>query len=136
MYLHYKYSKLESAISWTAQLIVAVLLCLFLILKFDGTDEPVRIFVDMGVEPWLTYIIGTIELVTVILLVVPSYIWLGATATLLLMLTTVILHFVGLCICAHGDSECLIVWSIVGLIAGCTILAIRKNQIPFLNRNF
>ena len=54
-------------ISWTAQIIAAVILFQTLFFKFSGATESVHLFTKVGVEPFGRYGAGITELITVVL---------------------------------------------------------------------
>ncbi len=70
--------KLHAGVSWTFQVIAAVILAQTLFFKFTGAEESKYIFTTLGVEPWGRIGTGMLEVVAVVLLLTPRWIHNGA----------------------------------------------------------
>ena len=58
----------RTILSWILRLVAAIILAQTLFFKFSGAEESRYIFSTIGMEPWGRYLVGTSELVTVVLL--------------------------------------------------------------------
>jgi putative oxidoreductase len=70
--------KFTNIISWGLRIIAAVILLQTLYFKFTGHPESIALFTKLGMEPWGRICTGVIELVTAVLLLVPSKVFIGA----------------------------------------------------------
>jgi hypothetical protein len=116
-------------VSWTAQTIAAIILGQTLFFKFSGADESVELFTKLGVEPFGRYVAGTMELLTVILLLNNKTAWFGALIGLGVMGGAIIAHLTILGIESNGDGGFLFGLAIVTFICCSTIAFIRKSDL-------
>jgi uncharacterized membrane protein YphA (DoxX/SURF4 family) len=127
----------QNIISWVAQIIAAVILAQTLFFKFSGAMESVDLFTKLGVEPFGRYLAGTMELVTVILLLIPKKAWLGATLGVFVMMGAIFSHLLVLGIESAGDGGYLFILAIITLICCLTVLYIHKRDaILFVKATF
>ncbi len=118
----------QNVISWVAQIVAAVILAQTLFFKFSGAMESVDLFTKLGVEPFGRYAAGTMELVTVILLLIPKKAWLGATLGVFVMIGAIFSHLLVLGIESEGDGGYLFILAIITLICCLTVLYIHKRD--------
>lgn len=118
---------------WVARLVAAIILLQTLFYKFSGAPESVYIFSIVGIEPWGRYALGVIELITGILLLLPSTVWIGALLAIGSMTGAIVSHLTLLGIVVQNDGG-----KLFGL--ACTVFAcsayliIRdRKKIPLLN---
>ena len=116
-------------ISWVAQIIAAIILGQTLFFKFSGAEESVALFTKLGAEPFGRYAAGTMELITVILLLTNRNAWLGALLGMGVMGGAIISHLTIIGVLSNGDGGLLFGLAIVTFIC-CTIVAIiRKSDL-------
>jgi hypothetical protein len=118
--------------SWIGQLTAAIILGQTLFFKFTGAPEARYIFSTLGVEPWGRYATGTLELITVILLLTPRSAALGAVLAMGLMGGAIMSHLTRLGIEVQGDGGLLFGLAITTLLAATIVAIIRRVQIPIL----
>ena len=118
--------------SWIGQLTAAIILGQTLFFKFTGAPEARYIFSTLGVEPWGRYATGTLELITVILLLTPRTAALGAVLAMGLMGGAIMSHLTRLGIEVQGDGGLLFALAITTLLAATIVAIIRRGQIPIL----
>jgi hypothetical protein len=116
--------------SWIGQLTAAIILGQTLFFKFTGAPEARYIFTTLGVEPWGRYATGTLELITVILLLTPRTAALGAVLAMGLMGGAIMSHLTRLGIEVQGDGGLLFGLAITTLLAATIVAIIRRGQIP------
>jgi len=121
--------KNRSIISWVLRLIAAIILLQTLYYKFGGAPESVHIFTVLGVEPWGRIGLGVFELITAILLLIPSTVWIGAGLGIGLMLGAIGAHVTLLGIEVQGDGGTLFLLALVTLIASASLLMLHKEQL-------
>jgi uncharacterized membrane protein YphA (DoxX/SURF4 family) len=123
-----KNHKLEY-ISWTAQIIAAIILAQTLFFKFTAAPESVALFTKLGVEPFGRYGAGIMELITVILLLIPRKAWMGAIFGILTMGGAIMAHLTVLGIESNGDGGELFFLALITLTCCLTVAYIRKSDI-------
>ena len=127
-------SKLK-IISWICRIIVAIILLQTLFFKFTGAEESKYIFSTlMGAENEAFGRIGSgvVELVAVILLFIPSTIWLGAVLALGTISGAIFSHLTKLGIVVKDDGGLLFILAIVVFISSAITLFIYRGDVPIL----
>jgi len=116
--------------SWATQLAAVAIMGQTLYFKFNGHEESVLLFSELGMEPHGRFLIGALELCACILLLIPSSIVYGALLGACLMAGAIIGHMTELG--WEGGRGELGVLAIVTLACcGITIL-IRHRELPLL----
>jgi len=118
--------------SWGCQLLAAIIMGQTLFFKFTGAPEARYIFSTLGVEPWGRYATGTLELVTVILLLTPRTAAAGAVLAMGLMAGAILSHLTRLGIEVQGDGGLLFGLAITTFLAAAIVAFLRRGQIPVL----
>jgi uncharacterized membrane protein YphA (DoxX/SURF4 family) len=126
-------SKLQTRISWLAQLVAAVILLQTLFFKFTASDESVYIFSKLGVEPTGRIGSGVMELITGLLLLIPRTAWAGALLGLGIMAGAILSHFTVLGIEVQGDGGQLFAYALITFACCATVLVLRRREVPLLN---
>jgi hypothetical protein len=116
-------------ISWIAQIIAAIILFQTLFFKFTGAQESVALFTKLGIEPFGRYAAGTMELVTVILLLSKKTAWIGAIIGIASMCGAIMAHLTKIGIESNGDGGLLFLLAIVTLICCLIVAYIRKSDL-------
>jgi uncharacterized membrane protein YphA (DoxX/SURF4 family) len=116
-------------VSWTAQIVAAIILAQTLFFKFTAAPESVAIFTKLGVEPFGRYFAGIMELVTFILLLIPRKAWIGAILGIATMGGAIVAHLTVLGIESNGDGGYLFFLALITLICCITVAYIRKSDI-------
>lgn len=129
-------SRVQTAVSWLLQLVVAGILLQTLFFKFTGAPESVYIFRTVGAEPWGRIGAGVVELVASVLLLVPSTVTLGAILVLGTMSGAILSHLTILGIAVMGDGGLLFGLALTAFVSSAVILTIRRSEIPVLRRYF
>ena len=131
-------SRPMKALSWTLQIVAAVILLQTLFFKFTGAPESVYIFSTLGLEPWGRIGSGVAELVAAVLLLVPRTVALGAILSLGIISGAIMSHVtqLGIAMPAVGDSGELFALAVVVFVASAAALFIRRREIPVLGPRF
>lgn len=129
-------TKTTNRIAWIAQIIAAVILGQSLFFKFIGAPEAVQLFTALGVEPWGRLTVGTVELVTVVLLLVPRTAALGAIVALGLMVGAIGSHLTVLGVNLQGDGGALFAMALMVLAASVTVGFLRRRELPVVGGVF
>jgi putative oxidoreductase len=125
-------SRNATIVSWIGQLTAAVILGQTLFFKFTGAPEAVYIFQTLGVEPAGRYVTGTLELVTVVLLLRPGTAATGAVLALGLMVGAIASHLTVLGIEVQGDGGTLFGLAVTTFVAAAVVAWLRRSAIPLL----
>lgn len=129
----------ETIISWTARIIIAVILLQTLFFKFTGAEESKYIFTTlMGPETEAIGRIGSglVELVAAILLLVPSKAWLGAALSLGTISGAIFSHLTVLGIEVKDDGGLLFGLAVAVFVLSAVILLIHRRELPILGQAF
>lgn len=116
-------------VSWTSQIVAAIILAQTLFFKFTAAPESVAIFTKLGIEPFGRYFAGIMELITVILLLIPRKAWIGAILGIGTMAGAIMAHLTVLGIESNGDGGYLFLLALITLICCMTVAYIRKSDI-------
>ena len=127
-------SKAGSAVSWTLQVLVAVILLQTLFFKFTGAEESVYIFTTVGAEPWGRLGSGVLELIAAAMLLTPALVAYGAILTVGLMSGAILSHLTILGIDVKGDGGLLFGLAVTCFIGSLVVLALRRPSIPLVGR--
>jgi len=128
--------KAKAITSWVLQFIAAAILAQTLFFKFSGAEESKYIFTTLGAEPWGRVATGCAELVTVVLLLAPRTVTLGALLSLGLMTGAIGSHLTKLGLVVKDDGGLLFGLALTVFICSAVILAIRRRQVPGLGYFF
>lgn len=130
---------IETFISWTARIIVAVILLQTLFFKFTGAEESRFIFTTlMGAEFEAVgrFGSGVVELVAAILLLIPSKAWLGSAVALGTISGAIFSHLTVLGIEVKGDGGLLFGLAVAVFVLSAVVLLIHRKELPILGQAF
>ena len=122
--------KSKCILSWFLQIAIAVILAQTLYFKFTGHGESVVLFRELGMEPTGRLLIGSLELLAVILLLIRHSVAWGALLAWGLMSGAIVAHFTTLG--WEGDRGVLGSLAVFCWIGASLILLIRYDELPFL----
>ena len=128
--------KTKTLLSWTFQLIAAVILFQTLFFKFTGAEESVYIFTTLGIEPWGRVASGMAELLAVVLLLIPRTVTLGALLSLGVISGALVSHLAKLGIVVKDDGGLLFALAVTVFVCSLLVLILRRQQMPLVNRFF
>jgi len=123
-------TKRQKIISWTVQIIAALILFQTLFFKLTGAEETIYVFTKMGMEPMGRYTTAVVELIAGILLLIPSTVWLGSGLSLGVISGAIFSHFTKLGIVVLDDGGTLFIMAWVVFICSAIALYLNKSQIP------
>jgi hypothetical protein len=127
-------SRTAKAVSWSLQIVAAVVLLQTLFFKFTGAPESVYIFSTLGMEPWGRIGSGVVELVAAALLLIPRATVYGALLSLAVIGGAIVSHItkLGIALPAVGDRGELFALAVVVFVASALVLVIRRQEIPVI----
>jgi hypothetical protein len=128
-----------SVLSWILRLAVAAILFQTLFFKFTGASESVYIFSKLGAEPWGRIGSGVIEGITVILLLIPSTVTIGAILSLGVASGAIASHLTKLGIVVinsdgSSDGGFLFILALIVFAGSLIILVLHRAEIPLVGR--
>ncbi len=119
---------IKNIIILVIRIVAAVILLQTLYFKFTAQPESVELFSKLGVEPWGRIGTGVIELITGILLLLPSTVFIGAFLGVGLMSGAILSHLLVLGIESKGDGGQLFMLAIIVLVLCLVLSFIYKKQ--------
>jgi uncharacterized membrane protein YphA (DoxX/SURF4 family) len=119
-------------LSWILRITVAVILLQTLYFKFTGAEESIYIFTALGVEPFGRIATGILELVTVILILIPRTIFLGALLGSGIMVGAILSHLFVLGIEVENDGGTLFTLAIITLLCCVTLIFLNRDKVANL----
>ena len=117
---------------WVLRILAALILLQTLYFKFTAHPESVELFSKLGVEPWGRIGTGIIELITGILLLIPTTVFIGAFLGTGLMIGAILSHLTVIGIQSKGDGGQLFMLAIIVFILCLIIQLLHKQQGIFL----
>jgi putative oxidoreductase len=123
-------------LSWTLQIMAAVILGQTLFFKFTAAPESVHIFTTLGMEPWGRLGSGVAELIAVVLLLMPHTVTLGALLALGIISGAIASHLTKLGLVVKDDGGLLFALALTVFAASAIILVLRRVEIPFFGGFF
>lgn len=120
---------MKKVFSWTLRIIAATILLQTLYFKFTAQPESVEIFTKLGIEPWGRIGVGIAELITGVLLLIPSTVFIGATFGIGLMTGPIISHLTIIGIVSNGDGGQLFILSIIVMTCCLYIMFLHRQQV-------
>ncbi len=114
--------------SLVLRITAAVILLQTLYFKFSGHPESVELFTKLGVEPWGRIGTGVIELITGILLLVPTTIFIGALLGVGLIAGAIVSHLTVIGVESKGDGGQLFMLAILVLICCVALMFLHRKQ--------
>lgn len=119
---------MKKMFSLVLRIVAAVILLQTLYFKFTAAPESVELFTKLGIEPWGRIGTGIVELITGIMLLIPSTAFLGSLLGMGVMTGAIGSHLLVLGIESAGDGGTLFILAIIVFVA-CLIAAILNlNQ--------
>jgi uncharacterized membrane protein YphA (DoxX/SURF4 family) len=107
----------------------AVILLQTLYFKFTAAEESIYIFTALGVEPYGRIATGILELITVILLLMPTTTFLGALLGSGIMVGAIFSHLFVLGIEVESDGGTLFILAIVTLVCCVTLIFLNRDKV-------
>lgn len=129
--------KSKLTLLWIVRIVAAAILLQTLYFKFSAKPESVALFTKLGAEPWGRIGSGIMELITGILLLIPSTVFIGALMGAGIMGGAIMAHLTVLGIESQGDGGFLFGLALTVMIC-CIILLVtyRKQGMMYWNKIF
>lgn len=95
--------------------------------KLTSASDAVALFTLLGVEPWGRFLLGSVELLTVLLLLWPKSAVIGGLIGTALMIGAIGTHLFRIGITYGGDPSLFVMACVVLLASGATVLLARAR---------
>jgi uncharacterized membrane protein YphA (DoxX/SURF4 family) len=119
---------IRNIITWILRLIAAIILLQTLYYKFTAQPESVRLFTEIGMEPYGRIGSGVMELIAAILLLIPRFTGYGAILGLMMMTGALYFHLTKLGIFFGGDAL-LFTYAVITFICCAILILIYRRQL-------
>lgn len=116
------------------KLMITLIVGQTLFFKFSGASESIYIFSTLGIEPWGRFLLGTMELLSIILLWIPKTTLYALILILGMMSGAIASHLFILGIQIMGDGGELFILGLVTWLASAVLLFSRREEIQTLGR--
>jgi len=126
-------------LSWICRVAVAIILFQTLFFKFTGAEESKYIFstvLNPQLEAYGRIGSGVVELIAVVLLLIPSTVWLGAILAFGTISGAIFSHLTLLGIEVKGDGGLLFGLAVTVFVLSAVILVIHRRALPIIGQVF
>jgi uncharacterized membrane protein YphA (DoxX/SURF4 family) len=113
---------------WILRLVAAIILLQTLYFKFTMQPESVKLFTELGMEPWGRIGTGVFELIASILILYPRTTGYGAVLGLGLMAGAIFFHLTKLGIVFNGDAV-LFIYAVTVFICCAILVFFYRNNL-------
>jgi uncharacterized membrane protein YphA (DoxX/SURF4 family) len=113
---------------WILRLIPAVILLQTLYFKFTGHPQSIKLFTQIGMEPYGRIGTGVVELIAAILILIPRFTGYGAILGLIMMTGAIYFHLTKIGIYFDGDPV-LFIYAVVTFVCCAILIFIYKDQL-------
>jgi uncharacterized membrane protein YphA (DoxX/SURF4 family) len=113
---------------WLLRIIAALILLQTLYFKFTAHPQSVKLFTEIGLEPWGRIGTGVFELIASILILIPRTTVFGAALGLGLMSGAIYFHLTKLGIYFDGDPV-LFIYAVIVFVCCLTLLIIYREDL-------
>lgn len=125
--------KLSIVLVWVLRLLAALIMLQTLYFKFTGHEQSVRLFTELGMEPWGRIGTGVFELIASILILYPRTTGIGALLGVGLMSGAIFFHLTKLGVKFDGDYG-LFTYAVVAFVCCVALVVICRGQLLRLVR--
>ena len=120
--------KIQLILIWALRLVAAYIMLQTLYFKFTGHEQSVRLFTELGMEPWGRIGTGVIELVASILILYPKTTGIGAVLGIGMMAGAIFFHVTKLGLKFDGDYG-LFAFAVITFVCCAILFLVYRNQV-------
>jgi uncharacterized membrane protein YphA (DoxX/SURF4 family) len=113
---------------WILRLIPAIILLQTLYFKFTAHPESVKLFTEIGMEPYGRIGTGILELIASVLLLLPRFTGYGAILGLIMMTGALYFHLTKIGIYFNGDAL-LFIYAVITFVCCAILIFVYKKQL-------
>jgi uncharacterized membrane protein YphA (DoxX/SURF4 family) len=119
---------IRSIVIWILRLVPAIILLQTLYFKFTAHPESVKLFTEIGMEPYGRIGTGILELVASILILIPRFTGYGAILGLIMMTGALYFHLTKIGIYFNGDPL-LFIYAVITFVCCAILIFVYKKQL-------
>ena len=119
---------IRKVVLWILRLVPAIILLQTLYFKFTAHPQSVKLFTQIGMEPYGRIGTGVIELIAAILLLIPRFTGYGAILGLIMMTGALYFHLTKIGIYFDGDAV-LFMYAVITFVCCAILVFLYKNQL-------
>ena len=120
--------KIQVAFTWLLRLLAAGIMLMTLYYKFTAHEQSVRLFAELGMEPWGRIGTGVMELIASVLILYPRTTGFGAGLGAGLMAGAIFFHVTKLGIKFDGDYG-LFTMAVIAFVCCFILLIVYRDQV-------
>jgi uncharacterized membrane protein YphA (DoxX/SURF4 family) len=120
--------KIQLVFTWILRLVAVCIMLMTLYFKFTAHPQSVRLFTELGMEPWGRIGTGVFELIASVLILFPRTTGFGAGMGAGLMAGAIFFHVTKLGLKFDGDYE-LFTMAAIAFVCCLILLVIFRNQV-------
>jgi uncharacterized membrane protein YphA (DoxX/SURF4 family) len=120
--------KIQLILTWVLRLVAAYIMLQTLYFKFTGHEQSVRLFTELGMEPWGRIGTGIFELIASILILYPRTTGFGAALGTGLMAGAIFFHATKLGLKFDGDYG-LFTMAVIAFVCCFILLILFRSQL-------
>lgn len=120
--------KFSHIITWALRLLAALIMLQTLYFKFTGHEQSVKLFSQLGMEPWGRIGTGVMELIAAALILYPATTGFGAALGVGLMSGAIFFHLTSLGIVFDGDAW-LFIYAVTCFTCCAALLLLFRRQV-------
>jgi uncharacterized membrane protein YphA (DoxX/SURF4 family) len=113
---------------WILRLVPAVILLQTLYFKFTAHPESVKLFTEIGMEPYGRIGTGILELIASILILIPRFTGYGAILGLIMMTGALYFHLTKIGIYFNGDPL-LFIYAVITFVCCAILIFVYKERL-------
>ncbi|SRR5258707_1692412 len=121
--------KMQTVLFWIVRVIAALIMLQTLFFKFTGAEESIKIFSQLGAEPWGRIGSGVLELIASILILIPATVWIGSVLAIGLMAGAILSHITVIGI-FRDDGGQLFFYAVAVLLCALFSFWKSRHQVP------
>jgi uncharacterized membrane protein YphA (DoxX/SURF4 family) len=119
---------IRSIAIWILRLVPAIILLQTLYFKFTAHPESVKLFTEIGMEPYGRIGTGILELIASILILIPRFTGYGAILGLIMMTGALYFHLTKIGIYFNGDPL-LFIYAVITFVCCAILIFVYKKQL-------
>lgn len=120
--------KIRQIAIWILRLVPAIILLQTLYFKFTKHPESVKLFTEIGMEPYGRIGTGILELIASILILIPRFTGYGAILGLIMMTGALYFHLTKIGIYFNGDPL-LFIYAVITFICCAILIFVYKERL-------
>ncbi len=119
---------IRSITIWILRLVPAIILLQTLYFKFTAHPESVKLFTEIGMEPYGRIGTGILELIASILILIPRFTGYGAILGLIMMTGALYFHLTKIGIYFNGDPL-LFIYAVITFVCCAILIFVYKERL-------